>query len=249
MVNDSRAYVRPQPAPAPCPDWALFLDIDGTLLDIAPSPDAVTVPPSLPPLLARCAAWLDGALALVSGRSLAQIDRLMAPLLLPCAGEHGAVMRLPDGRIEQAGEAFAVPRAWKEQLRAAAHDWDGVLIEDKPHSAAVHFRKAPGREKDVYALADRIVAEDPRHFEVLPASMGIEIRNRRLTKAEPVIRFMAQPPFQGRVPVFIGDDVTDQDGFRAALGMGGIALDVHQAFAGKPSEVLRWLDAAMPGTD
>ena len=247
---DSTAYgtVSGTASSVPKPDshWALFLDIDGTLLDIAISPDAVGWPPLLTPLLARCASWLDGALALVSGRPLAQIDRLMAPLVLPCAGEHGAVIRLAGGAVEHAGAALAVPQAWTERLRVATRDWTGVLVEEKSYGVAVHFRKAPARDGEIRALVDGVVSENAEDFEALPASMAVEIRNRRLTKAEPVMRFMAQPPFRDRVPVFIGDDVTDQDGFRAALGMGGIALDVHQAFAGKPSEVLRWLDAGVP---
>jgi trehalose 6-phosphate phosphatase len=226
---------------------ALFLDIDGTLLEIAASPDAVVVPPFLAALLGRVSSWLGGALAVVSGRPLAQIDSLLAPLVLCAAGEHGAVLRLPDGTIEAAGAAQAMPPAWRTKLMDAARHWPGVLVEPKPHSVAVHFRNAPMREDAVRQLVENIVADNPADFEVLPAAMAFEIRNRNFTKAGPVIRLMSQAPFAGRIPVFIGDDVTDHDGFRAALSLGGMAVDVHQAFGGKPSGVLRWLDASVPG--
>ncbi len=230
----------------PQPDWALFLDIDGTLIDIAMTPDFVVVPEALVPLLARYESWLDGAIALVSGRPLDQIDRLMAPLVLPCASEHGAIIRLPDGTIETAGAKDAIPTRWRELLRAATRNMNGVVLENKSYGLAVHYRQAPAQARKVLELAQSIVAEDAARFEVLPASMAVEIRNRRLTKAAPVERFMNMRPFKGRVPVFIGDDVTDQDGMRAAEAMGGIGLDVHRSFGGRPSEVLRWLDASVP---
>jgi trehalose 6-phosphate phosphatase len=119
-------------------------------------------------------------------------------------------------------------------------------VERKNRGLAVHFRKCPSRENDVRKLLDNIVGENPDEFEILPASKAFEIRRRGLTKGKAVQHFMAQAPFAGRLPVFIGDDVTDHDGFRAAEAMGGIALDVHIAFAGEPSQVLRWLEAGVP---
>jgi trehalose 6-phosphate phosphatase len=232
--------------PTPRPDWALFLDIDGTLIDIAPTPDAVEVPETLAPALAAASAQLGGALAIVSGRSLIEIDRLMAPLRLPCVGEHGAVIRYPDGAVDRADASRAVPAAWRARLREATGDWDGVLVEEKVFSVAVHYRLAPPREQEVRALVDAVVAESAADFEVLPASMAFEIRRRGLTKALAVETFMAQPPFAGRVPVFVGDDVTDEDGFRAARAMGGLGLHVKQVFGGQPSEVRRWLCAFAP---
>ena len=232
--------------PTPCPDWALFLDIDGTLIDIAPTPDAVQVPETLAPALAAASTWLGGALAIVSGRSLADIDRLMAPLHPPCVGEHGAVIRHPDGKIVHAGADRAVPAAWRTRLNQATRDWAGVLVEEKGHCVAVHYRLAPAREREVRDLVMGLAAENTAEFEVLPASMAFEIRHRGLTKALAVETFMAQPPFADRVPVFVGDDVTDEDGFRAARAMGGLGLHVKQVFRGRPSEVRRWLSAFAP---
>lgn len=233
-------------APAPRPDWALFLDIDGTLIDLAATPDSVEVPAMLAPALAEAKAWLGGALAIVSGRTLAEIDRLMAPLRLACVGEHGAVIRSPDGAIHRAGPDHAVPPAWKAALHNAVRDWTGVLVEEKSFGVAIHFRQAPPRERAIRQLVEALVAEDAARFEVLPASMAFEIRHRSLTKAIAVETFMPDPPFAGRVPVFVGDDVTDEDGFRAARAMGGLGLNVKQAFAGQPSEVRRWLAAFGP---
>lgn len=234
-------------APKPRPDWALFLDIDGTLLDIAPRPDAVEVPANLAATLAEARSWLGGALAIVSGRTIAEIDALMAPLRLPCVGEHGAIIRRPDGATDRAGPDHKVPSAWKASLHAAAGRWPGVLIEEKTYGVAVHFRQAPGLEREVRDLVDTLVAEDSDRFEALPASMAFEIRHRALTKAIAVDEFMTQPPFAGRVPVFVGDDVTDEDGFRAARAMGGLGLNVGNSFGGQPSRVRRWLgDFASP---
>jgi trehalose 6-phosphate phosphatase len=230
-------------APAPKRNWALFLDIDGTLLDIAPSPDAVRVPASLAPVLARAQARLGGALAIASGRTLAEIDQLIAPLRLPCVAEHGAVIRFPGGAVAVAGADHAVPERWKFELCAGARAWRGVMIEEKAYSVAVHYRLAPEREAEVRGLVAAVTSHDPQLFEVLPARMAFEIRHRSLTKASAVERFMPNPPFAGRIPVFVGDDVTDEDGFRAALARGGLALRVDEAFGGEPARVRQWLAA------
>jgi len=224
---------------------ALFLDIDGTLLDIAPSPDSVVVPADIVPLLVRITSWLGGAMALVSGRPLDQIDALFGQLQPICAGEHGAVLRLPGGTVERADVADAMPAQWLENLYDAQKAWRGVTIEPKTYGAAVHYRQAPAHEAAIHHHVAKLVSGDPA-FEMLPAAMAVEIRNRKLTKAGPVLRLMDMPPFQGRRPVFIGDDVTDQDGFRAAKSLGGEGLDVHETFDGRPAAVLRWLEKMMP---
>ncbi len=229
--------------PKPCQNWALFLDIDGTLIDIAAGPDAVIVPEALAPTLASASDWLGGALAIVSGRPFGKIDELMAPLKLPCAGEHGAVLRLPDGTFRNAKAECAVPEAWKSHVRAATQGWSGVVVEDKPYSIAAHFRRVPERERDVHDLLESVVAGNSQGFEVLSAHMAFEVRHHKLTKAAAVHEFMKHAPFCDRIPVFVGDDVTDEDGFRAAQELGGIALHVHGAFKGRTSNVRRWLEA------
>jgi trehalose 6-phosphate phosphatase len=223
----------------PRSDWALFLDIDGTLLDIAPSPGAVVVPLDLPYTLRTVSERLGGALALISGRALDVIDSLMAPLALPAAAEHGAIVRLADGVIET-GVPYGVPQSWREHLRAETKDWTGVLVGEKQMSVAVHYRLAPEREAEVRALVMRITAEDPA-FEVLPARMAFEIRPRGANKGAAVRRFLETAPFRGRTPVFVGDDVTDEDGFSATREANGMALHVARDFDGKSANVRRWL--------
>jgi trehalose 6-phosphate phosphatase len=230
-------------APAPRRNWALFLDIDGTLLDIAPDPGAVRVPAGLAPALAKVQARLGGALAVASGRTLAEIDQLMAPLRPPCVAEHGAVTRYPDGAVAVAGADHAVPESWRFQLHAAARAWPGVSIEEKAYSVAVHYRLAPEREADVQELVARIAAQDPIRFEALPARMAVELRHRNITKAAAIDRLMPGPPFVGRVPVFVGDDVSDEDGIRAAIAHGGLGLRVDEAFGGEPARVRSWLES------
>jgi len=233
--------------PSPQDDWALFLDIDGTLVEIAPKPGAVAVPPQLSALLVAASNRLGGALALVSGRPLDSIDRLLAPLKLPCSAEHGATVRYFDGTVSAPDPARRVPDAWRERVAAAAARWPGVLVENKPVGICVHFRLAPDREGEVRTLLDSLVAESA-DLEVLPAHKALEIRDRRLTKGEGVLALMKSSPFAGRVPVFVGDDVTDEDGFRAARALGGLGLRVGEVFGGAPANVRQWLKDFAGGT-
>ena len=235
-------------APVPRRDWALFLDIDGTLIDIATSPSAVSVPQSLIPTLARARDWLGGAVAFVSGRSIDQIDRLFSPLRFPCAGEHGATIRLPNGNIRRGEQQFAVPIAWRMQLHRATKPWTGVFVEDKPYGVAIHYRQAPLREWDVRELADSVLGDHSNEFKIVPARMALEIRCRRFNKAMVVDTLLQFPPFRGRVPVFVGDDTTDEDGFCAARKHGGLGLRVQDIFHGRPAEVRNWLDAFRSAT-
>lgn len=227
--------------PAPEKNWALFLDLDGTLLDIAPTPDSVVVPNDLIHDLAAGSVALGGALAIVSGRPLAEVDSLLAPLRLPGAGEHGAVVRLPSGSRSELGDQ--VPGEWVETLATAAADKNGVLVERKVHSVVVHYRRAPHLEGFFRQLCIELTQNDTSKFELLQGKMALEIRPRTVTKARAVELLMQVEPFRGRKPVFVGDDVTDEDGFRAAKALGGHGLDVFVRFAGLPREVRRWLKA------
>jgi trehalose-phosphatase len=231
-------------------NWALFLDIDGTLIDIAPRPQDVIVPADLPDLLQAVSDRLGGALALVSGRALEVIDQLVAPLRLPAAAEHGAILRLPDGTL-QTCVPRSVPLSWREHLRAETKDWTGVLVGEKHASVAIHYRLAPEREAEVRALVTRIVAEDPA-FEVLPARMAFEIRPRGADKGTAIRRFLETAPFRGHVPVFVGDDVTDEDGFAVAREAGGLGLHVARDFGDATANVRHWLKNVaaelVPGT-
>jgi trehalose 6-phosphate phosphatase len=225
--------------PAPKANWALFLDLDGTLIDIAQTPDAVEVPDDLPDRLAAASQALGGALAIASGRLLAEIDQLLSPLKLPAAGEHGAVIRLPDGVYDELD--CKIPFDWVETLVAASTNMPGVLIERKAHSVVAHYRRAPRYVDELRQIAVRLVNLAPVSFEILEAKMALELRPRTVSKARAVNRLMQCYPFKGRVPVFVGDDLTDHDGFKAAEAMGGLAVDVFQRFAGRPQEVRSWL--------
>jgi len=225
--------------PIPSREWALFLDLDGTLLDIAPTPDAVVVPGDLVHDLASAAKALDGALAVVSGRSIEVIDRLLQPLKLPVGSEHGAIVRLPGGSFDEID--IKVPEAWKDALHDLATACPGVLVEVKHHNVVAHYRNVPAHEAKVRRVVESLVARDPENFELLEAKMAFEIRPRQVSKGRAVQSLMNVSPFRGRTPVFVGDDATDVDGYAAALGLGGLALDVALTFSGHPREVRGWL--------
>lgn len=226
------------PVSARTESHAIFLDIDGTLLDIAPSPQAVVVPAGLVQSLTRLRETLGGALAFVSGRALGEIDRLFAPLHTAAAAEHGAVVRLPNGAIEEA--PVKVPPAWRTVLSQLADRYPGVLIEEKAHSIVTHYRLAPEAEPVVRRTVSAIAAGVPG-FDVLPARMAYEICGRDVSKGAAVRRLMTIPPFAGRKPIYIGDDVTDEPAIAAAQEAGGLGLHVARDFNGQPSRVRSWV--------
>lgn len=221
-------------------DWALFLDLDGTLLDIAPKPDLVSVPHGLPAALDALSGQLGGALAVVSGRALSVIDTLLAPYHAAAGAEHGAVVRLPDGGLDEIRTPI-VPRIWLHRLEVAAERIDGLVIERKPRSVVVHFRLAPECEGEARDLVDSLPGLEEEGFSVLPAHMAFEVKPRGASKRRPVALLMEAPPFAGRRPVFVGDDLTDEDGIAMASSLGGFGLRVADDFAGSPANVRDWL--------
>lgn len=225
----------PPIAPEPA---ALFLDFDGTLVEIAPRPDAVVVPPGLPLLLTRLAARLDGALAIVSGRPLAQLEALLrAPL--PMAGDHGATLRREPGTAPEQVPLPCPPPAWRRAAEAFATDHPGALIEPKAHGFVLHYRQAPDAEAPARAMLQALLGTGGA-FDLLPAHMAFEVKPRAVSKAGAVTGFMSQPPFAGRIPVYVGDDVTDEAGMAAARAAGGIGLRLQDAF-GTPAALRDWL--------
>lgn len=220
---------------------ALFLDLDGTLLEIAATPEEVIVPPGLPALLANLHSLLGGALAIVTGRSLGVTDQLLTPYVAAAAGEHGVSLRHDDGTREDMPLHAAVPEQWREALYAAAERWPGVLIEPKPHGIAIHYRLVPERGNDVWRLARALVSQDHPSFRLIPAREAVEIGPRATSKGRAVERFMAQAPFRGRRPLFVGDDFTDEAGMEAARQFGGDGLRVAEVFGGDPAAVRAWL--------
>lgn len=235
----------------PGPRWALFLDVDGSLLDIAATPQEVAMPPELPDILIELGRALDGAVALVSGRALHDLDRLFAPLRMPVAGQHGAEIRLPQGggRAMPAGPALATLR---RRLNEAAIRHPGVMIEDKGASITAHYRLAPDCADLLRALVAQEMSAIDGDYELLESKMAFDVKPRRFDKGTAIREFMHRAPFAGRLPVFIGDDATDLDGFAAVLGLGGHAIQIGPQPAGpgihyisNPRVLRAWL-AALP---
>ncbi len=202
--------------------WALFLDLDGTLLDIAPSPESVRIPRTLHRDLERAREVVDGALALVSGRSIESIDRLLAPLRLPTAGQHGAEMRYAPE--EPALLCSRVDLGAARRLLTPITAIPGIIIEDKGVSLAIHYRQARTRAEQLHSWITGALAPLGDELEVLRGRRVFDIKPRGISKATAVERFMARAPFNGRFPVFVGDDKTDEDGFKAVTALGGIGV-------------------------
>lgn len=214
----------PSALPAPQRDWALFLDVDGTLVEIAETPDGIEPDDRLPDILSALSQALGGAVALISGRPIAVLDGLFAPLRLPAAGLHGLERR------DAAGHLHAPPPmpAIREATAAAAdfaRDNPGVLIEDKGATVALHFRRAPALGPAATRFAERLVAAQAGTV-LQKGKMVVEIRPAGKDKGSVVAEFMAEAPFRGRTPVFIGDDVTDEAGFRMVNRLDGHSVRI-----------------------
>ncbi len=227
-------------------EHALFLDLDGTLLEFAPTAEEVAVPAGLGAMLGGLAAQRDGALAILSGRTLAQIDAVTGPPF-PAGAEHGFVLRDAAGAIHHPLRETANRPAWRAALEEAAAAHPGVRIEVKSASLVAHYRAAPGAGAALGETIGAMIAASPE-VELLAANMAWEIRPRGAGKGRALEWFMARPPFAGRVPVFVGDDVTDEEAIAAAKAQGGHGLHVHRDFGGRPGAVLAWLRGALaPG--
>lgn len=202
---------------------ALFLDFDGTLADLAPRPDAVVVPAELTPLLDRLHDRLNGALALVTGRAREDVEPMLSPWRWPAAFEHGALRESAHGAFEQArplGLAAALQAA-----RAIAAQHDGLLVEEKRTSMALHFRLAPALEALCVTTLATVVADDPE-LQLLRGKAVVEVKSVRVSKGKAIESFMQEAPFAGREPLFAGDDVTDEAGFEVVQRLGGTGIKV-----------------------
>jgi trehalose 6-phosphate phosphatase len=222
-----------QPPPPPSLQWCLFLDVDGTLIELTDSPLDTFADPKLKTLLGQVAERLDGALALVSGRGIAYLDALFAPLRLPSAGLHGVERRKASGAIHGASFVDGQLTAARAALNALVQAHPGILMEDKGRTLAVHYRMAPDREAAVREALTAIAKPLGSNYHIQEGSMVLEIKPRGFTKATAIKAFMAEPPFSGRQPVFIGDDLTDQDGFRMVEDQGGLSIAVGDRVRGQ----------------
>lgn len=236
----------------PAPEWparpALFLDLDGTVLEFAESPEGVVRSSRLEQLLAGLEAATGGAVAFISGRNIAELDRLLDPHRFPAAGVHGLERRDPGGGLTRT-EGFGVGLTKvKRRLDAWARRLAGTLVEDKSLSIAFHFRQRPELASELAERFDELAGELDDDLEVLEGNCVYEIKPRGGNKGDAIAAFMQQPPFMGRTPVFVGDDVTDEAGFRAVNGLGGVSVKVGEG----PTEartrladveaVLAWLE-------
>src|ERR1700730_9829418 len=229
-------------------ETAILLDIDGTLLDLMPTPRQVWVPPGLANTLDRLLTRTSGALALVSGRSLNDIDLIFAPAQFPAVGGHGAEMRLIAAGEAAVIHAPPMDKELKRRLAAIARLSPGILLEDKGYSLALHYRLAPHAEKAIYEAVSLIRADLPHApIEVLPGKCVCEIKHAGFNKASGVIELMNHAPFKGRRPIFIGDDVTDESVFAIMPDFGGLAFSVGRSAQGAagcfddPAPVRDWL--------
>jgi trehalose 6-phosphate phosphatase len=204
---------------------ALFLDVDGTLLEIAHHPDAVSVPPPLVAALDHLARRFGGALALISGRSIENLDALFAPLRLPCAGVHG-LERRDAAAVVHRDDATALLAPLRAPLADFVRAHAGLLLEDKGQSLALHFRKAPACASDAEALLRRLISAGGSSLELKRGKMVLEVTPGNADKGTAIAAFLQEPPFAGRRPVFIGDDVTDEDGFAVVNAQDGLAIRV-----------------------
>jgi trehalose 6-phosphate phosphatase len=204
-------------------DAALFLDFDGTLAAYAQHPDGVTVEAGLPALLARLRERLQGALAIISGRSLERLDALIGPPRYAAAGLHGLEWRLEKGQTHRAANPTGAGRI-VASLRERFGNDRRIVIEDKGAGVALHWRRAPERAAECIATMREIVTST--ELEVLRGHAVVEARPRGVHKGAAVQAFVRHAPFAGRRPVYVGDDRTDEDGFRAALVLGGHGVKV-----------------------
>ena len=207
---------------------AFFLDLDGTLVEIAHQPAAVQVASELPGLIADLHAAAAGAVALISGRPVADIDRLLRMPQLPIAGQHGVERRDARGRLH----LHSVDDTALSGLRAQVHAWSirhpGFVIEDKGRSLALHYRSAPELEQALDSLAREAIGKTNGTFQVQPGKMVVEIKPSGRDKGRAIEEFLGEAPFAGRMPLFIGDDVTDEYGFAAVNARGGVSIKVGE---------------------
>lgn len=218
---------------------ALLLDMDGTLVDLAPTPDAVIVPAGLPETLTTLRHALDGALAIVTGRPVETVDHLFGNAPGAVAGEHGGAIRHSiDAAIERP-DLPAPPPSWLDEAENLIRRFPGALLERKARGFALHYRQAP-EAKDVFRATLQTLVDTSPAFDLHPAHMLWEIRPHGADKGGAVAALMRNRPFAGRLPIFIGDDVTDEDGMREARNHGGAGYRVDAVFR-DPNGVRDWL--------
>jgi trehalose 6-phosphate phosphatase len=251
MQTSARAHKSnnsPSPDAVDLSRMALLLDVDGTLLDIAPTPDEVVVPPLLLQILADLIHRSHGAVALVSGRMIDTLDRIFSPLIVPAIGGHGAEMRLSPNASVLRKSNIVLPDLLRDRLHELAEGDARLILEDKSHSAALHYRLAPEREMFLKNALHEIVETEPGdNVEFLCGKYVIDIKPKTVNKGHAVRELMRHEPFAGRIPLFIGDDTTDESVFAILPDLNGTGYSVGRSFAGTqgkfetPQDVRGWL--------
>jgi trehalose 6-phosphate phosphatase len=246
MMQNARASVDPRRA-------ALFLDLDGTLIDIARRPELARPPEAMAALLKRLAEKLGGALAILSGRAIADVDKLTAPLRLPAAGVHGAERRRdPDGAV--VATTPPIPADLLDEARRVAGARSGLIVEAKTYAIAMHYREAPEAAADLEPALRALVARRSNDYVLREGRRVFEIAPRAASKGAALEDFMRAPPFAGRRPIMIGDDATDESAMAAARRLGGEGWKVAgehfpaaDADFTNPAQVFSWLRALADG--
>jgi len=223
---------------------AIFLDLDGTLLEFADAPDAVETSARFQSLLERLAALEHGAVAFVSGRTIRELDRLLAPHHFALAGVHGGERRDSTGHLISSAAMASDLDGIRSRMRKLESKYPGLLFEDKSISLALHYRRKPELAAVVEAFAASLAGELPQGFVMLDGKMVLEIKPAGVDKGSAIRAFMSEPPFAGRTAVFVGDDVTDEAGFDVVNELGGESIKVSDG-----TTVAKWhlrdVDAAL----
>jgi trehalose 6-phosphate phosphatase len=225
--NDDFFVRRPAPLPTTADRWAIFFDVDGCLVEFQPAPELVTIPGAVRGSLSDLQIALSGAVALVSGRTLDDLDNLFAPLVLPSAGQYGMRRRSAEGVLHNVllPEKKLADVVRQRAMEAALRN-PGLKIEDKGFSVALHYRTAPHLADAAAAAAASIVAAVGDTYEVQPGAMVQEVKPTTCSKGAAVRAFLAEPPFKSRTPVFLGDDFADESAFAAVNTLGGLSIAV-----------------------
>lgn len=253
LITDSMQSI---PAFLSLTDTAFFFDFDGTLVELAPTPDSICVPPSLIALLAALRHRSHGAVAIVSGRGIDNIDTFLNMPDLPIAGLHGAERRDANGDTQRIGFNDARLLRIERELAVVVERHPGMLLEIKGAAVALHYRNAPEREGIAREATERLVADYADAYVLQPGKMVFEIKPKGVDKGRALAAFLNEPPFAGRMPVFAGDDLTDEKGFAVVNAHGSLSIKVG---AGETSararldsvdalhaQIARWLEAGRP---
>ena len=228
--------------PEPRLDWALFLDFDGSIVDIAPTPESVDVPENLPPLLAALREALGNAVAIVTGRPIAQIDGFLGAAVPAVAGLHGVERRAADGAIVRPALSPHCLRDVRAALREFAARHRGVFVEDKKFAVALHCRLNPSLTEACRDAVNAALAGETEDWQVVEGKFAFDVKPRAFTKGTAIEAFMREAPFRGRTPVFCGDDVTDEDGFATVNARDGVSVRVGRAGKGPATRAAARVD-------